>query len=61
MLPKEDGLWYEAKPIYEALAEEGIDERTARRAKDQLKIEHRRVGSGPDHKVEWRWPPKKPT
>ena len=60
MLPR-DGLWHEAKPIYEAMAALEISESTTREAKDQLGVEHRRVGQRVDHRVEWRWTPKRGT
>jgi hypothetical protein len=54
LLPK-DGQWHEAKPLKEACAEDGIDDRTVKRAKNRLSIEHRR--SAVFHAgTEWRWP-----
>jgi hypothetical protein len=51
-----DGEWHPAKPIYDACATEEIDERTAKRAKARLEVEHRRTQTFPAT-VEWRWPP----
>lgn len=54
LLPR-DGGWHPAKPIQEACTENDIDERTVRRAKNRLAIEHRR--SQAFHApVEWCWP-----
>jgi hypothetical protein len=54
LLPR-DGEWHPAKPIFEACAEQQIDERTAQRAKARLRVEHRRTGTFPAA-VEWRQP-----
>lgn len=54
LLPR-DGEWHLAKPIQEACVENGIDDRTVRRAKNRLHIEHRRT-SAFQAPVEWRWP-----
>ena len=54
LLPR-DGGWHPAKPIEEACSENGVDQRTAQRAKVRLRIEHRRTQSFPAA-VEWRWP-----
>jgi AAA domain len=54
LLPR-DGEWHPAKAIREACAENEIDERTAQRAKNRLRIEHRRTSTFPAA-VEWRWP-----
>jgi hypothetical protein len=54
LLPK-DGQWHPAKPTYEACAGEQIDERTVQRAKQRLRIEHRRASTF-HAPAEWRWP-----
>jgi AAA domain len=54
LLPK-GGDWHPAKPIFEACAGEEIDERTANRAKQRLRLEHRRASTF-HAPVEWRWP-----
>jgi hypothetical protein len=54
LLPR-DGGWHPAKPIYEACAGEDIDERTVKRAKVRLELEHRRAQTFPAS-TEWRWP-----
>jgi hypothetical protein len=54
-LLRRDGGWQSAKPIQEACAESGVDERTAQRAKNRLRVEHRRTSTFPAA-VEWRWP-----
>jgi AAA domain len=54
-LLKRDGKWHPAKPIYEACANEHVDERTLQRAKARLKIEHRRMRTF-QAPAEWRWP-----
>jgi hypothetical protein len=54
-LLKRDGKWHPSKPIFEACGGEQIDERTVKRAKARLKIEHRRTLTFPAS-VEWRWP-----
>lgn len=54
LLPR-DGNWHPAKPIYEACAAEQINERTVKRAKQRLSIEHRRSQAFPSP-VEWCWP-----
>lgn len=53
LLPR-DGDWHPAKPIFEACAEENIGERTVKRAKERLDVEHRRTTTFPAA-VEWRW------
>jgi hypothetical protein len=50
-----DSEWHPAKRLIEACAENGIDDRTAKRAKARLKIEHRRTDTFPAT-VQWRWP-----
>ena len=55
MLLPRDGQWHPASPIYTACEAEGISERTIRRAKDQLGIEHRRTATFPTTSTEWRW------
>lgn len=55
-----DGGWHPAKSIFEACAEENVDERTVKRAKSRLRIEHRRERK-PRPAVEWRWPPSEDT
>jgi hypothetical protein len=52
LLPRDDE-WHPPKPIYEARAVEEIDERTAKRAKARLEVEHRRTQTFPAT-VEWR-------
>jgi hypothetical protein len=54
LLPR-DGEWHPVKPILEACAAEQIDERTAQRAKDRLRIAHTRSGTFPAASL-WRWP-----
>jgi hypothetical protein len=54
LLPK-DGEWHAAKPMYEACMEEGIEDRTVKRAKARLKLEHQRTQTFPAT-IEWRWP-----
>ena len=54
LLPR-DGQWHPAKPIKKACAEEGIEDRLAKRGKERLKIEHRRTKTFPAA-TEWRWP-----
>jgi hypothetical protein len=54
LLPK-DGEWHPAKPIYEACSGEEIDERTVKRAKQRLRLEHRRTTTFPAT-IEWCWP-----
>lgn len=54
LLPR-DGSWHLAKPIYEACAAEEIGERTVKRAKQRLSIEHRRLQAF-QAPVEWCWP-----
>jgi hypothetical protein len=51
-----DGQWHPSAQIYQACASEGISERTVKRAKQQLGIEHRRVAAFPATSSEWRWP-----
>ncbi len=51
-----DGQWHSSAPIYQACASEGISERTVKRAKQQLGVEHRRVPAFPATSSEWRWP-----
>lgn len=55
LLPR-DGKWHPANTIQEACGENGIDQRTAQRGKDRLRLEHRRTPTFPGY-VEWRWPP----
>lgn len=50
-----DGQWHPAKPIHEACAGEQLDERTVQRAKQRLRLDHRRTTSFPAA-IEWRWP-----
>jgi hypothetical protein len=50
-----DGDWHSAKPIFEACAGEQIDERTVQRAKQRLRLAHRRASTF-HAPVEWRWP-----
>jgi hypothetical protein len=54
LLPK-DGDWHPAKPIFEACAGEEIDERTAQRAKQRLRLDHHRASTF-QAATEWRWP-----
>lgn len=54
LLPR-DGNWHPAKPIKEACDENGLDDRTAKRGKERLGIEHRRTTTFPAA-TEWRWP-----
>jgi len=54
LLPR-DGAWHPAKAIYEACAGEQIDDRTVKRAKQRLRIQHRRTQAFPPS-VEWAWP-----
>jgi hypothetical protein len=53
-LPR-DGQWHPAKPIYEACAGEQVDQRTVKRAKQRLGVEHRRAQTFPAS-TDWRWP-----
>ncbi len=53
LLPR-DGAWHAAKPIKEACERDGIDDRTAQRAKSKLGLEHRRTSTFPAE-TEWRW------
>ncbi len=55
LLPR-DGGWHPAKAIYEACAEEGIEERTVQRAAERLAVERRRGREFPAP-MEWRWAP----
>lgn len=50
-----DGQWHPAKDIYAACAGEEIDDRTVKRAKQRLNVEHRRAQTFPAS-TEWRWP-----
>jgi hypothetical protein len=50
-----DGEWHPVKPILEACAAAQIDERTAQRAKDRLRIAHTRANTFPAASL-WRWP-----
>jgi hypothetical protein len=50
-----DGQWHPAKPIYDACAAEEIPERTIKRAKQRLELDHRRASTFPAS-TEWRWP-----
>lgn len=50
-----DGAWHAVKPIYDACAGEEIDDRTIKRAKQRLRVEHRRTQTFPASS-EWRWP-----
>ncbi len=59
LLPR-DGQWHPAKPIKDACAEDGIDDRTCKRAKIKLGLEHRRTTTFPAA-TEWRWPPSRVT
>ncbi|MEA2201882.1 MAG: hypothetical protein QOI89_2478 [Solirubrobacteraceae bacterium] len=52
LLP-DDGEWHPAKPIFEACASEQIDERTVQRAKQRLRLAHRRASTF-QAPVEWR-------
>jgi hypothetical protein len=54
LLPR-DREWHPAKPIYEACAQDDIDERTVKRGKARLHVEHRRTKTFPAV-TEWRWP-----
>jgi hypothetical protein len=54
LLPR-DGGWHPAKPIKEACAADGVDDRMAKRAKERLGIEHRRAAAF-HAGTEWRWP-----
>ncbi len=54
LLPR-DGNWHPAKPIKEACEADGVDDRTAKRAKERLGVEHRRTTTFPAA-TEWRWP-----
>jgi hypothetical protein len=54
LIPK-DGQWHPAKPTYDACDGEGIGERTVKRAKQRLRLDHRRTETFPAT-VEWRWP-----
>jgi hypothetical protein len=53
LLPK-DGLWHETKSIYAACEGEKLDERTVQRAKQRLRIDHRRTKTF-QATTEWRW------
>jgi hypothetical protein len=50
-----DGQWHEAKPIRAACEAEGLDDRTVKRAKARLNLEHRRTSEF-QAGTEWRWP-----
>ena len=52
LLPR-DGKWHSCEPIYEACRAAELNDRTINRAKLDLGLQHRRVGSPPV--VEWRW------
>lgn len=54
LLPQ-DGQWHPARDVIEACVASGLDEKTAKRAKVSLGIEHRRAHTYPAS-VEWRWP-----
>jgi hypothetical protein len=54
LVPK-DGQWHPAKPTFDACDGEGIGERTVKRAKQRLRLDHRRTETFPAT-VEWRWP-----
>lgn len=54
LLPR-DGQWHPAKAIKEACATDGIEDHLAKRAKERLKVEHRRTSTFPAV-TEWRWP-----
>jgi hypothetical protein len=54
LLPR-DGAWHPAKRIKEACAEDDMDDRTVKRAKARLGLEHRRTQTFPAA-TEWRWP-----
>jgi AAA domain len=54
LLPQ-DGAWHPAKPIYEACEANDIDDRTVKRAKQRLRLEHRRAQTFPAS-TEWCWP-----
>jgi hypothetical protein len=54
LLP-EDDEWHPAKPIFEACAGEDLDDRTVQRAKQRLRLDHRRASTF-HAPVEWRWP-----
>jgi len=55
LLPR-DGAWHPAKPIHEACATEGIEERTVQRAAERLAVERRRGREFPAP-MQWRWAP----
>lgn len=54
LVPK-DGQWHPAKPTFDACDGEGIGERTVKRAKQRLRLDHRRTETFPAT-MEWRWP-----
>jgi putative DNA primase/helicase len=54
LLPK-DGEWHTAKDVIASCLESGLDEKTVKRAKTTLGIEHRRANTFPTA-FEWRWP-----
>jgi hypothetical protein len=54
LLPR-DGVWHPAKQVKDACAEDGLDDRTVKRAKARLGLEHRRTQTFPAA-TEWRWP-----
>ena len=51
-----DGEWHEAKPIFDACKKQKIDERTVKRAKLKLFLEHSRTETFPAAAL-WRWGP----
>ena len=50
-----DGQWHLARPIIDACAEEGLSERTVKRAKVKLGLEHSKTKTVPAEAL-WRWP-----
>jgi len=53
LLPRDDD-WHPAVDIYKAAEGEGIGERTVKRAKERLDIEHKRTATFPASTL-WRW------
>jgi len=54
LLPR-DGEWHAAKQIKDACLEEDLDDRTVKRAKAKLGLEHQRTQTFPAA-TQWRWP-----
>ena len=59
LLPR-DGQWHPAKPIKDACEQDGLDDRTVKRAKARLGLEHQRARAF-QAGTEWRWPASQDT